>query len=85
MFLLLVTFVCIGSYLVGAVWLCKSVGRKLVRAFLYDVAAFCLSVYEVLVCHFASSLLDAYCSSVFVVVEGVALKNNPQPPSLDSC
>jgi hypothetical protein len=24
-------------------------------------------------CHFASRLLDAYCSSVFVVVEGVAL------------
>jgi len=72
MFLLLVVFVCIGSFRVGR---CGSAEVSVVclRAFSYDVVAFCLSAYEVLVCHFASRLLDAFCSSVFVVVEGAAL------------
>ena len=50
----------------------ERVGRELAR-FLYSVVTFCLSAYEVPVCHFASRLLDAFCSSLFVVVEGVAL------------
>ena len=50
----------------------ERVGRELAR-FLYSVVAFCLSVDEVPVGHFASRLLDAFCSSLFVVVEGVAL------------
>jgi hypothetical protein len=56
----------------GAVWLWKGSVVSL-RAFLYSVVAFCLSAYEVPVCHFASRLLDAFCSSLFVVVEGAAL------------
>jgi hypothetical protein len=56
----------------GAVWLWKGSVVGL-RASLYSVVALCLSVDEVPVGHFASRLLDAFCSSLFVVVEGVAL------------
>ena len=71
MFLLLVRFVCIGSFLKGRCG-CGKVGCELAR-FLYSVVTFCLSAYKVPVCHFASRLLDAFCSSLFVVVEGVTL------------
>jgi hypothetical protein len=56
----------------GAVWLWKGSVVSL-RAFLYSVVTFCLSAYEVPVCHFASRLLNAFCSSLFIVVEGVTL------------
>jgi hypothetical protein len=56
----------------GAVWLWKGSVASL-RAFLYSVVTFCLSVYEVPMCHFTSRLLDAFCGSFFIVVEGVAL------------
>ena len=56
----------------GAVWLWKASVVSL-RFFLYSVVAFCLSAYEVPVYHFASRLLDAFCTSLFVEVEGVAL------------
>jgi len=72
MFLLLVVFICIGSFLVGRCGYAEGSVVSL-RAFSYGVVVVCLSAYEVLVCHFASRLLDAFCSSVFVVVEGAAL------------
>ena len=50
----------------------ERVGRELTR-FLYSVITFCLSAYKVPVCYFASRLLDAFCSSLFIVVEGVTL------------
>jgi hypothetical protein len=43
------------------------------RASLYSVVTFCLSAYEVPECYFASGLLDVFCSSLFIVVEGDAL------------
>ena len=56
----------------GAVWLWKGLVVSL-RAFLYSVVTFCLSACEVPVCYFASRLLDVFCSSLFIMVEGVTL------------
>jgi hypothetical protein len=56
----------------GAVWLWKGPVVSLLAS-LYSIITFCLSIYKVPVCYFASPLLDIFCSSLFIMVGGVTL------------